>query len=63
MLKTQILKEKDPNEIEKTIRNKLNLSQPNEVIIMVPSPTPTPTIAITPTIPVYKEWAQAFFKN
>ncbi len=60
-LKTQVLKEKDPNELEKTIRNKLNLSQPNEIVIMVPTVTPTPTVYIKPTVPVYKEWIDVLF--
>ena len=38
-LKTNILKSKDPNELEKTIRNKLNLTKEGEVAIIVPEPT------------------------
>lgn len=60
-LKTDILKESDPTEIEKTIRNKLNLLKPDEVAIILPQPTPTP-ILITPTpIPNYLKWWKAFF--
>lgn len=55
-LKTQILKNSDYNEIEKTIRNKLNLLKPNEVAVIIPSPTPTPTIFIPTPPPVYKQW-------
>ncbi len=62
-LKTQLLKNSDPHEVEKTIRNKLNLLQPNEVAVIIPLPSPTP-IAITPTpAPVYEQWWNSFFKN
>ncbi|QQG44412.1 MAG: septum formation initiator family protein [Candidatus Roizmanbacteria bacterium] len=61
-LKTQILKSNDPNQIEKIIRNKLNLLKSNEVAIVLPNPTPTP-VMITPTpIPVYAQWWNTFFK-
>lgn len=62
-LKTQALKKSDPNEIEKTIRNKLNLAKPNEITIMIQDPTPTPIPTITPDIPPYKQWYTVFFKN
>lgn len=59
-LKTELIKEKDPHEIEKTIRNKLNLFKPNEKAIILPnlklSVTPTPT----PTPPIYKQWLNLF---
>ncbi len=59
-LQTEILKKKDPNELEKTIRNKLNLLKPNEISIILPSPTPTPII-ITPTpAPNWQQWIQLF---
>lgn len=63
MLKTQILKENDTYEIEKTIRNDLNLGKEGEIVVLVPSPTPTPTVYITPTLPVYKEWGRVFFQR
>lgn len=60
-LKTQLLKKSDPNEIEKTIRNKLNLLRPDEVVIILKQPTPTPTV-ITPTpLPNYLQWLKVFF--
>ena len=62
-LKTQALKKSDPNEIEKTIRNKLNLAKPNEITIMLQDPTPTPIPTVTPEIPVYQQWMNVFFKN
>lgn len=62
-LKTQALKKSDPNEIEKTIRNKLNLAKPNEITLMIQNPTPTPTPIVTPILPVYQQWIDVFFKN
>lgn len=60
-LKTQLLKKSDPNEIEKTIRNKLNLLKPDEVALMLPQLTPTPVL-ITPTpLPNYLQWWKVFF--
>src|SRR3989344_3349319 len=47
-LKTEIVKKKSVAEVEKTIRNDLNLIRPDEVAIIIPSPTPKPRI-ITPT--------------
>ncbi len=61
-LQTEILKKKDPNELEKTIRNKLNLLRPNEVSVILPNPTPTPII-ITPTpAPNWRQWLNLFTK-
>ncbi len=61
-LKTMVLKKSDPNEIEKTIRDKLNLLKPDEVAIILKQPTPTPNI-ITPTpLPNYLQWWQIFVK-
>ena len=60
-LKTELLKKSDPNEIEKTIRNKLNLLKPDEVAIILKQPSPTPVI-ITPTpLPNYLQWWEVFF--
>lgn len=62
-LKTQALKKSDPNEVEKIIRNKLNLAKPNEITIMLPDPTPSPLPSPTIIVPVYQQWAEVFFKN
>ncbi len=62
-LKTAILKNSDPNQIEKIIRNKLGLGKPNEVAVIIPLPTPTiPHTTPTPQ-PPYKQWADVFFKH
>ena len=60
-LKTQILKQSDPYEVEKTIRNELNLLKENEVDVIVPLPTPTVAIP-TPTLPPnWQQWYSLFF--
>ena len=62
-LKMQAIKESDPMELEKTIRNKLNLIKENEIAIIVPTPTSVP-ITPTPTPqPVYRQWFDIFLKN
>lgn len=60
-LKTQLLKKSDPNEIEKTIRNKLNLLRPDEVAIILQQPTPAPTIATPTPLPNWIQWKEIFF--
>lgn len=60
--KTELLKKSDPYEIEKTIRNKLNLLKPDEVAIIMKQPTPTPHL-LTPTpLPNYIQWRNVFIK-
>lgn len=61
-LKTRILKSKDPYELEKTIRNRLNLTRDDEVAILIPEPTRAP-ITPTPTLaPPYRQWWDTFFR-
>ena len=62
-LRTQALKKSDPNEIEKTIRNKLNLAKPNEITVMLPDPTPTLVPSPTIQMKIYEEWLHVLFKN
>lgn len=62
-LKTQLLKNSDPHEVEKIIRNKLNLTRPDEVAVIIPLPTPTAYTPSPTPMPVYKQWADSFFKN
>lgn len=60
-LKTEIRKKDSAIELEKTIRNDLNLLRPNETAIMIPTPTPSPVV-ITPTpAPNWKQWMDLFF--
>ena len=54
-LKKKILKSRDVNEIEKTIRNKLNLLKPGEIAVIIPSPTLTPTPTPSPK-PLFFKW-------
>jgi len=61
-LKTQKLQKTSIREVEKTIRNKLGLLQPSEIAVIIPLPSPSPTPAITPQIPVYKQWLSVFFR-
>ena len=62
-LKTAILKNNDPNEIEKTIRNRLNLLKKDEVAVIIPQPTPAPVVYKAPALPVYQQWFLTFFRN
>lgn len=61
-LKTSLLKKNSFSEIEKTIRNKLGLSRPGEITVIVPSPQITPSTSPTPTPPVYQQWINLFVK-
>ena len=61
-LKTEVLKKTSQSELEKTIRNKLNLLKPDEVAVILPSPTPIP-ITHTPTpLPNWMQWWKLFVK-
>lgn len=60
-LRTQVLKNRDQREVEKTIRNKLNLLKPGEIAVIIPNPTPTPVISKATPESVYKQWFHAFF--
>lgn len=62
-IKTNILKSKDPNELERTIRNKLNLTKEGEVAIIVPEPTVVPTTPTPLPLPNYQRWWNVFFGN
>ncbi|NMB83973.1 hypothetical protein GYA28_01660 [Candidatus Roizmanbacteria bacterium] len=59
-LKTQVMKISDPHELEKTIRNKLNLTQPGEQTIILPEPSPTPAITTPTPLPNWQLWWQVF---
>ncbi len=62
-LKTEVVKKKSQEEIEKTIRNNLNLLKDNEVALILPSPIKTP-ILITPTpLPNWRQWWELYFKK
>ncbi|NCO88887.1 hypothetical protein AUK04_02145 [Candidatus Roizmanbacteria bacterium CG2_30_33_16] len=59
-LKTQLRKQQAPSEIEKTIRNQLNLLKPNEVSLIISLPTPTPIIPTPSPVPNYLQWLRIF---
>lgn len=62
-LKSELVKNNDPVQLEKTIRNKLNLLKKDEVAILLPDPTATPVV-ISPTVPPpYEQWRSLFFQN
>ncbi|MGB9707261.1 MAG: septum formation initiator family protein [Microgenomates group bacterium] len=62
-LKTQLVRKKSLIEIEKTIRDKLNLTKENEYVIIIPSLSPAPP-TITPTpLPNYLQWWYLFAKK
>lgn len=61
-LKTQELKKSDLYEIEKIIRNKLNLLKPDEVAYILPEPTPTPLTTNPPPVPNWKKWLDVYLK-
>ncbi|TRZ52081.1 hypothetical protein D4R99_03390 [bacterium] len=61
-LKTQVVQKKSQEEVEKTIRNDLNLLKDNEVALIIPSPTKAPSL-ITPTpLPNWQQWWKLYFK-
>lgn len=62
-LKTEALKKSDRREIEKTIRNKLNLLQPDEMAVILPQPTATPPIISLTPAPNWQKWWQVYFKS
>ena len=61
-LKTEYLKKTDPAELEKTIRNRLNLTRPDEAVVIIPEPSPTPIIIIPTPIPNWRQWWMVYFK-
>lgn len=62
-LKTEVIRKKSQEEIEKTIRNDLNLLKNNEIALIIPSPAKTP-ISITPTpLPNWRQWWELYFKK
>ncbi|MCX7955552.1 MAG: septum formation initiator family protein [Patescibacteria group bacterium] len=61
-LKTKIAKQKSAYEIEKNIRNNLNLTRENEVIIIFPSIKINPSPTQTPVLKNWEKWFEIFFK-
>lgn len=61
-LKTKIAKQKSADEVEKNVRNNLNLTKENEIIIILPSPKITPSPTPTPVLKNWQKWIEVFFK-
>ncbi len=61
-LRTEVLKKTDPYELEKTIRDKLNLSKTDELSVILPKLSPSPTPIIPPLPTNWQQWWQIFFK-
>jgi len=59
-LKTEIIKKTSFSEIEKTIRNQLNLLQPDEVAIIIVQPTPSPSPSPTPSLSNFQKWINLY---
>ena len=55
-LKTQMLKQTNVYEVEKKIRNELNLLQPDEVAVILPPIKTTHTPTPTPNLPNWQKW-------
>lgn len=61
-LKTEMVKKKSVTEVEKTIRNDLNLLKPDEIALILPSPTPAPRRITPTTAPPWRQWLDLFIK-
>lgn len=61
-LQTEIVKKKSSYEVEKTIRNKLNLLKENEIALIIPSPTFIPKPTPTSILKNWQKWWQVFFR-
>lgn len=60
-LKTEVVRKKSTEEIEKIIRNDLNLLKDNEIALIIPSP-PKTLLTLTPTpLPNWKQWWKLYF--
>lgn len=59
-LKSSRTKAKDPYEVEKILRNKLNLTRPGEYILILPTPELSPSPTPTPIQQPYKQWLEVF---
>ena len=62
-LKTQILRAKEKNNLEKTIRNKLGFLKKDEVALIIPKITPSPTVITPSPLPNWQRWLKTFNLN
>lgn len=62
-LQTEIIKKNSENELEKIIRNQLNMTKDNEVIVLLPSPQITNSPTPTPQLENWQKWLKVFLKK
>lgn len=60
-LKSDLVKAQDYHAVERAIRNKLNLSKPGEVVVIIPKPSPSPTPTPEVKKPVFQQWIEVFW--
>lgn len=60
-LKSEIAKAADYYVVERSIREKLNLLQPDEMTIILPQPTVNPTPMPEVKKPALKQWVELFW--
>ncbi len=60
-LQTEVLKKTDPYELEKTIRDKLNLSKSDELSVLLPKPSPSPTKVVPAPLAPWQQWRDLFW--
>jgi len=58
--KTEILRSQGKANLEKKIRNKLDLLKENEVALIIPRITPAPTIVVPPPLANWQRWLKIF---
>ncbi|HLD26809.1 MAG TPA: septum formation initiator family protein [Patescibacteria group bacterium] len=61
-LKSDIIKNYDYYTVERNIRQKLNLLQPNEFALILPQPSPTPKPIYTQKKTSLEQWQNLFFR-
>ncbi len=59
-LKTNVRRYNDPDELEKTIRNKLNLVKEGETAVIIAKPTPAPAVSRPAPQEPYEQWLAVF---
>ncbi len=62
-LETEIIKKTNQEELEKIIRNQLNMAKDNEVIVLLPSPNITISPTPTPELKNWQKWLNIFLKK
>ena len=59
-LKSNMIKSQDYKAVERTMREKLNLGKPGEIVVLIPKITPTSTPTPTPIKPSSQQWLELF---